>query len=538
MSSRPFVRQLGFQPGVQLNPLIDQTDGVAPDLADQWFAVPARLTRGRIDRAFTANAGNFLAKTGPAASIRANGLNEAKLQAYEALNNGAQGVVVSRLVPAAAAKFHAWVNLSGASATFGTSVGAPTASFSLWVLDHECHNDGIKIAVHCDATPVGGTPVANPLLTLRVMDSVGTIRYSFTGSLDPSAQADDGTSIYLPDVVATLTDNIEVGVNASITAVATTSDAYGRNSDGTDKWAESSVLSTFSEGGTSYAATDYDAAINRLRNTNLPFGYIISGGSQVLSLLTKLASLAKETNTPFKLDINGALTPDAAISMRASLGLDNHYVHAYWAPLRADDPLNGGKVMWGTAGLNVGFSCARNARRNAKGFAPKNYAIAGREYPIERSGIVQVYEPTQPELSDLARAQINPVIFETYNGGGRYVFNDVLTLSKSLVSYKKLIPVSEMSSSIDQMVATAAKEWLFLPMSDYVRRMGEWLDDYLSDAQSSGWLVPSQKLAGNAAYTFSITPDEVQAADKVHITYWVSYDGTVRQVTLQQILTR
>jgi hypothetical protein len=538
MASRPFVRQLGFQPGVQLNPLIDQTDGVAPDLADQWFAAVARLTRGRIDRAFVVNAGNLLAKTGPAASIGANQLNEAKVQIYEALNNGAQGAVISRLVPAAAAKFHAWADLTGAAANFGTSVGAPTNNYSLWVLDHECHNAGIKIAVHADSTPVGGTAQANPLLTLRVMDADGVLRYSFTGSVDPSATDDENKSIYLPDVVASLTDNIEVGVNAAFTGVGTTSDAYGRASDGADKWATSAVLATFSEGGATYAATDYDAAVDRLRKTSLSFGYLISGGSQVMTLLSKLASLAKEINTPFKYDISGKLAPDAAIAMRNSLGVDSHLVHAYWAPLAAIDPLNGGKVVWGATGLNVGYSCARNARRNAKGFAPKNYAIAGKEYPVERTSIAQIYEPTQAELSDLARAQINPVIFETYNGGGRYVFNDVLTQSKSLVSYKKLVPISEMSVTVDQMVATVAKEWLFLPMSDYVRRMNEWLPDYLGDAQSSDWLVPSEKLPGNAAFTFSVIPDEIQKADKVHITYWLSFDGTVRQVVLQQILTR
>ena len=41
---RAFVRQLGFQPGVQLNPILDATDGAVPDNSDQ---IPATIARSR-----------------------------------------------------------------------------------------------------------------------------------------------------------------------------------------------------------------------------------------------------------------------------------------------------------------------------------------------------------------------------------------------------------------------------------------------------------------------------------------------------------
>lgn len=103
MSFQPFVRQLGFQPGVQLNPLQDNTDGVDAGNADQVAAVVARLSRGRIDRPIRVNRGNFLAKTGTPEPMRISALNEARIQINEALNNGAQEMVVMRITPAATA---------------------------------------------------------------------------------------------------------------------------------------------------------------------------------------------------------------------------------------------------------------------------------------------------------------------------------------------------------------------------------------------------------------------------------------------------
>lgn len=543
MSFRPFVRQLGFQPGVQLNPLVDQTDGAVPDNSDQAFAMIGRLTRGRIDRPFRVNRSNFLTKTGPAESIRSNALNEAKLQAYEALNNGAYEGVLMRLAPVAAAKSYAVVNFSGTpvdSATttaFSVSAAAPVTNWSIYLMHHDCFNDGIKLSLHADQTPIGGVAVANKEVTLRVLDSQGVLLHEFTGSLDPTAKDEYGQSFYLPDVAAKLTDAVEIVVAAGAT-VPTTSDAYGRDANGRDKWATSAALVCFDEGGTVYASTDYDRCITGLRDTNDAFGYLISGGTQVVSLVGKLAALAVEINVPLKVDLAGSLSPAAAITLGQSLNIDSHFVHLYWAPLEADDPMNGGRATWGASGLNAGFSCARNARVNAKGFAPKNYPVAGKEWPLNRTGVRQLYRPTEQELSDLAKSQINPVVFENYNGGGRYVFTDSLTAAKTRVSYKKLISVGEMSATLDGWVTMYSKELLQQPMRQFIKRMESFLDQLLSGAEASGWLVPAKNLPGNAAFSFNVRPSEVRPADQVLIDYFTSFDGVARQVLVTQTLTR
>lgn len=607
MSFRPFVRQLGFQPGVQLNPLADNTDGAVPDNSDQIFGVLARLTRGRIDRPFRVNRSNFFAKTGVAESIRTNALNEAKLQIYEGVNNGAYEAVIQRLTSAAAVKSYGVITIGsgsalvpvvtagivtgvtvttggtgyvtgqpldfsglgvGAAATvtavagvitavtvsaggmgyteaptagvsplFSVSAIVPVTPYDLYFMHHDCYNDGITVAIHSDATPVGGAPVATKVVKLRIMDALGTILNEFEGSLDPAAKDDFGQSAYLVDIVAARTDSLDLVISNSAT-VDKTAGMYGRDSAGKDKWKTSSVLNCFSEGTLTYAATDYDRCITALRNTDTPYGYLISGGTQAVSLIGKLVALAVEANTPMGLDLSGSLDSAAVITLLNSLNIDSHYIHIYWTPLESDDPMNGGKAVWGTSGLNIGYRCARNARLNAKGFAPKNYPVAGKEWPVNRTGVRQLVHPEEQDLSDLARAHINPVLFETYNGGGKFVFTDSLTSAKTVVSYKKLINVAEMSSSLDNWVTLYSKELLQLPMKEYIRRMNKFMDTLLNDAVASEWLVPSKNLPGNVPFLFDVSKSQVRPADLVLISYWTSYDGVARQVIVQQTLVK
>jgi len=541
--TRPFVRQLGNQPGVQLNQLVDQTDGVAPDNSDQVIAIVGRFTRGPIDRAFAVNRSNLLQKTGPAEAIRINALNEAKLQVYEALQNGAYACVVSRLSPDEAEKKWAVVKFDiPGTVSYSVSDTKPTTDFALAVMHHDCHNDGIILSVHADQTPVNGTPAANEYLTLRVMDADGAKLHEFYGSLSTSATNDFGASMYLPDVVARRTASVEVAVFAGA-AVPTNSAAYGRT-NGSDKWATSSVLVCFDENGTTYIPTELDAAVGRLRETELGFGYIISGGTGDTTLIGKLASLAIEANLPFKVDLSGKLTPAEAMTLMETYAFDSRYIHVYWAPFEADDPLNGGRATWGAAGLNAGLSCARNARVNAKGFAPKNYPVAGKAYAIGRTGIRQNYRPTEQELSDLAAMKINPAVFQTFNGGGRYIYTDSLTTAKTVVSFQKLQSVAEMTATLDNWVTLYARELLQSPMTVFIRKMEAYLDTLLSNAQASGWLVPSRNidgvaaLPGNAAFAFEVVASEVRPADLALVRYWTSCDGVVRQVIVEQTLTR
>lgn len=570
-----FVRQLGAESGVQLNPLKDNSEIPSSDNSDQRFGIIMRATRGRIDRPFVVDRGTVYTKLGYGEQIRVSELNEAWVHVVEALNNGAYEAVVMRL-STESAKIKWAVCKKGAdtededldghssvgTASVGTAqtaaAGTTTYEFSvsedvpeeefLFAVKHlECFNDGIVIEFRAEEkTGDGGTLVDNDEITLRVKDVKDNLLYEFTGSLDPDAVDDYGNSKYLPDVVAAKTDAVEVvvGVKGAGAVVAKDSAAYGYAEHGTQNWLASDTLLCFEEGGTDYQATDYQKARTALQYSPNDFAYISSGGSQNTALLSQLAQLAFDTNRQLRFDISGKLTPDQAITFLNQLNFGAnkcaHLLHAFWSPLKSDDPAGINPAgVYGVATLNIALACARNADRDSRGFAAKNHPIAGREYQINRTRITQIYMPTDQDKNRLALAKINPCIYETYTGGGRYVFFDSLTCAKVDESLRKLIAVADMSTTVDDAVTRAAKDYLQLPMSVAIERLTKFLRDYFDGAQAAGWIVPSDdpQMEG-AAYRFVVQANAAKPYDAIDVKYWVRYDGTNRQTFVTQTLSR
>ena len=568
----PFVRQLGAEAGVQLNPLRDNSEIPSQDNSDQIFGIVMRATRGRIDKAFVVDSSNVYTKLGPGEPIRKNSLNEAWVHVVEALSNGAYQAVVSRLVTDEAKIKWAVVKAASTEAVVGSAkVGAstvaeeqggsaqqggfvfevsdevPEGEFLFAVKHLECFNDGIKIEFHAEEKRSGGENVANDEVTLRILDQTDEkTLYEFTGSLDIDAKDDYGNSYYLPDIVASQTDAVEVmvGVSGDKAKIAADSPAYGYAENGTQQWSQSDVLVCFTEGATEYETADYLAARERLQYTQYDFAYVSAGGTRAVPLLMQLAQLAYETNKQLRFDVPGELTPDAAVEWVEQLNFGAqkaaHLLHAFWAPFKSDDPTGvNPKGYFGTATLNIALACGRNATRNAKGFAAKNYPIAGREWQVTRSGITQTHVPTSKELNTLAKAKINPVIYETYTGGSRCVFLDSLTCAQVDQSLRKLIAVADMSTDIDDRVTRAAKDFLQLPMDVSVKRMRDYLTDLFTGAQASGWLVASNDPAMNgAAWRFVVQPNEARPYDAMDVSYWLRYDGTNRQTFVTQTITK
>jgi len=538
-----FVRSLGAEPGVQLNPLQDNSEIFVGDNSDQRFAIAARFTRGRIDKPFKVDRSNVKKKLGKGEPIRLSALNEAWVHVVEALNNGAYEAVVQRLATSAAVVKWAKVTQTADVTAFSVATTEPTGTFLLGVKHLECFNDGIQVQIRADETKVGGVAQDNARITLRIKDSAGIALYEFTGSLDSAAVDDFGRSAYLPDVVAAQTDAVEVVVG-SVTAIPATADCYGYDANGREKWATSSTLVCFDEGGTGYTTDDYSTACGKLRLTPHDYAYLSAGGTQSTGLLAQLALLAFDTNRQLRCDVPGGLTPEAGIAfieqMNFGGSLTAHLLHTFWAPLKHDDPTGvNGKSYFGRATLNIALACGRNARTNAKGFAPKNYAVAGREWPINNTGIVQTYQPSQQELSALANAKINPVLFQQFADGGRYVFRDSITSAQVESSLKKLIAVADMSTSIDDLVVKAGNTILQLPMQIAMKRLTAYLAKLFEDAESSGWLVPSDDPAmGGKGWKFEIKPDETRPFDRLIVNYWLRYDGTVRQIFVTQTLSK
>jgi len=93
-----FTRKLGAAPGVQLNPLQDNSE-ITVDRRDQFFAGMLRLTRGRIDKPFMVTPGNFVSKCGGGTKLgKKTNAYKNYVAVHEALKNGATGAVLQRLV--------------------------------------------------------------------------------------------------------------------------------------------------------------------------------------------------------------------------------------------------------------------------------------------------------------------------------------------------------------------------------------------------------------------------------------------------------
>lgn len=551
-----FVRQLGAESGVQLNPLKDKSELPTQSISDRVFGIPMRATRGRIDRAFKVHEGNVRKKLGRGEPVRLSALNHAMVHVIEALSQGAYEAVISRLVtPAAKIKWAVcqYVPAKAASGEvaavpesidFTVQDDAPEEDFLFAVKHLECFNDGIKLSFRAESAKQSGIEVPVNEITVRLSDKDGNALHEFSGSLVPGALDDNGNSKWLPDVVANLSDDVELLSTTQEVSILPDSAAYGENDAGMAKWAQSDVLLCFDEGGTAYGMEDYQAACKRLEFTPHNFAYISSGGTQAPALFSQLAGLAYRTARQLRFDVPGWMTPGQAEAFVEQINMtgqkEAHLLQGYWAPIKSLDPAGiNAKDYFGVATLNIAYACGRNAQVDARGFAPKNYAIAGREWPVSRQGMTQTYTPDNKELSALAKAKINPVIFSEYDGGSRCVFFDSLTCAPVSNSLIMLQNVADMVTHTDEAATRYAKGLLQLPMQVAVKKMNEWFKNYFEGALAAGWIKPSNEpeMKGQAAIWY-VRPSDARPHDTMVMDYTARYDGTARAIHATHAVTK
>lgn len=533
----PFTRQLGAQSGIQLNPIKDNSERFVAGDANQIFAVAGRFERGRIDKAFRVNQGNLARMLGKPTSATVNRLNETWIHVYEAFQNGAVEAIVYRL-NVSGATLNSMYIADGADPDPITTAGSAPVGTIITVKHMECFNDGVNLSINAEEL-LGGedgeTPVATKWVKLKLKDVDGNVLYEFEGSLDPLAKDEFNNSTYLPNVVDFLSNGNVVVTVAADAEVPPDSSYYGQDVDGDDIYSDADLL-YFTESSTTYDSEDYDRACSALKYGDHTFGYIAGGGTRSTSLLSKLIALGKDINKQVRWDVPGEYTPAQAITFVNSLSIDTHYSHCFWTPLKCDDPVNGGKDYIGTSAINIGLACARNAQTDNNGIAPKNFPIAGKSYPLTRTGIVQTYTPTERELNDLAKARINPVLFVRYNDGPRYVFFDSLTGAKS-EGDRKLIAVADMSSEVDDNVASFCQGALQKPMLTAIREISDFLKTYFESIETAQWIKPSAEL-GNRSFVAEVKPNANRPNDRVDVAYWLKYDGTARAIYIQQTFAK
>ena len=541
--SIPFSRSIDKRSGVQLNYINDMSEMPSVSTVAHNMAIAGRFSRGRIDKVFAVSRNKIKRTLGSPQSLSVSPLGEPYVHIQEALKGGTVQAVVSRLVSADASNK---LMVATASVLPDTAVWAlvdeatgASGNYLIAIKHLECFSEGVKAEIHADAaTDAEGAPAASKIITLQLRDVTTDeiILGPYKGSLDPAALDEFGQSYYIGDVVALYTDVLEV-VEVHADAVVPPACAFYGKKEGKDIYS-SAALSYFTEGSTLYTTADLDAAMDRIRRSRPTFTYIGSGGTESVALISRLLELGKEINKQVAWDIPGRFTPEAAAAFYASVGgaTDSLYSQCYWAPISASNPAVGGKALMGTSGLYIGLRCARNAQTNAKGIAPRNVVIAGSDFAVNRTNMVQTYEPSDDELEVLAASRINPVLFKDYASGGKYAWIDSLTGAQT-EGATKLIAVVEMATYVDDTIASAAQEALQKPMAKAVEKMTKFISTFLESLQSAQWLQPSEQLDG-ACYSATIQPNANQPFEKMNIDTSICYDGTSRVISQQQSIVR
>mgnify|MGYP000449808935 FL=1 len=412
-------------------------------------------------------------------------------------------------------------------------------------------NEGFIVRANFDAyddadaisqvdTGDGVISVFNPKslrLTVEILDKVSQqVLYRAVGAVHPDSVDEFGQTRYIGDVAGDVFEFLPGNLPTAGYEAALSDSTMGVMADGTRLFIRQAVA-PFTFVDTAYTNTELDAAVSALQFSNEDFGYLMGGGTRSVPLLARLISLAYQTETLLAIDVPSEYTEDEAIAFVTGLNVDNALASCYWTPLKCDEPLNGGKQSWGSSGVQIGLRCARNARINSLGFAPKNNPVAGKDWPLPRTGISQLRTQSPNQLSALAKAKINPVIYDKFSDGGRYTFRDSLTMARTLISKKKLITVAEMSAHLNQVVVRIVKDHLQKGMTVAIARSKAQITRLCENAEASGWLVPSRDpQMGGATFTLEIKPNEARSADWMDVRFAVSFDGVARVVIIEQTI--
>ncbi|MFJ3685578.1 hypothetical protein [Pseudomonas sp. NPDC090208] len=542
-----FSRTIGKRSGVQLGLVMDKSE-IGSVASDYNAGFIGRFTRGRTDKVFAVTREKIERQLGAGVSLNITALAEAQVQAYEALRYGTQQVITSRLISSSAVNkllvATASVPAQGGGAapdvwTTGLeSAGLPDGA--LIAFKHlDCYNDGLVCQINALETEDDqGVAAPSKVITVQFADPVDgkVIIGPFTGSLDPAAKDEFGNSYFITDVIEKGTDSLQVIEVKDSATVPVNCPFYG-TANNKAKFSTATLI-YFTEGATVYTSAEMAAAVDRLRRSRPNFTYLCAGGSENLTLLSMLGALGTEINKQFPFDVPGRLTPEAAVAFIQSIGSDikTMYGQAFWAPLKRDNPMAGGKAYFGTSGQQIGLRCARNAQVNSKGIAPRNRAIAGSDFGLAGTNITQMYDVSDDDLELLAANQINPCIFKDYPSGAKYAWVDSLTGAQT-TGASKLIAVAEMSSFLDDMVAAYGQETLQKPMATSIKDMSRFLGTLLPAIESAGWLNPTAELDG-AAWQYEVKRNEAAPYDEYDAMYPVCFDGTARVARLQQSIVR
>ncbi len=285
---------------------------------------------------------------------------------------------------------------------------------------------------------------------------------------------------------------------------------------------------------------DADETVKTLLKLVDPPSYIALPVADNLPLYVACLRVAEKLNIPMDVEIDPTITAEQAAQLAESLDAQTHQVQLIWSPniCRPRDAvsLRGRKVSATYIGQYIGDKLLRNARTNAKGFAPIQFSVAWKDYPFKKKVLEQrpdIDLEDEQTLEMLAKAKVNVVRPIKFDNGVIFVLSDVLTQYQSKNSALRLVNAAEIAMRTKNDVVNLLKNHMLKPTEDYLENASKDIDKYLSNATTSGWLKPAEDLGGRP-YAFRLTPDNDFPFERVRLYLARRPEGATRSVIFDE----
>lgn len=267
--------------------------------------------------------------------------------------------------------------------------------------------------------------------------------------------------------------------------------------------------------------------------------YIALPQTNDLPLYVAALRAAEKLNIPLDAEIDPTITAEQAAEFALSMDAQSYRVQFIWSPnlCRARDAvsLSGRKIPAPYIGQYIGNKLLRNARTDAKGYAPLHVGVAWKDFPFRKKALslrrdVVFDEPTEKML---AKAKVNVVRPLKFKQGIRYVLSDLLTQYQSENSALRLVTSAEIAMRTSNEVVLILKEHMLKPTSNFIQDASKDIDKYLSGAVIAGWLKPAEDLGGKP-YEFRIVQDKDFPFERVRLYLERRPEGATRNAIFDE----
>ena len=271
--------------------------------------------------------------------------------------------------------------------------------------------------------------------------------------------------------------------------------------------------------------------------------YLVTADTESLPHLEALAEVMDKLNCHVIIDVGNLTSWQLVVALVESIGVDDHRLKVYWNPNKSR-PNNATSVLarkkWRPCvGDFLAQTLLNNARINTAGIPPINRPIAGYDFPLnfrdmEKMAGVVLDEEAQ---NALAKAGVNVVINERFEGGDRWIYGDALTQYESADSALRLSNAAEIETYTSNLVISITKKHLLKGMNSFIKDATDECVRALDKLVPAGLLVMPAELGG-LYYFLQITPRADAPFSKADIKFSRRPEGCARQVFLEGTVTK